>query len=787
MRLATLILLTLGCSTPIAHAQTEASRQSSTDSASIRAIATEAYIYGFPLVDNYRVLHSYFVAADGPEFKAPWNQVHSEARVFTPEDRTIQTPNSDTPYSQLGTDLRTEPLVLTVPAVDADRYYSLQFIDLYTFNYAYAGSRTTGTAAGRFLLAGPNWTGETPPGIDAVFRSETEIGWVQYRTQLLGPSDLQTVEQIQAGYSAEPLSSFLNTAAPKPAPSIEFRAPLSREEERTSIQFYELLDFLLQFCPPHPSEEALRSRFARIGLTGRGNFSTESLTSTERESFAAGIRDAWDTFAKFKREKLDTGELTAADGFGTREYLNGDYLGRMASAVLGIYGNSKEEALYPAYYVDQNGAPLDGREHRYELRFAPSQLPPVNSFWSLTVYRLPESLLVDNPLDRYLINSSMLPDLQSDPDGGITIYVQSNSPGEDRETNWLPAPSGPFLAIMRLYWPKPQALSGEWQPPTMRRVDPRVVTADNFVRAESDRYMKATAVAMGAFGEFIHNREPTPIDQQTVIRMNRDTLYSAAVFDLDAAPVTITLPDPEGRFLSVQVINQDHYTRLVAYGAGEHILTRESCGTRYALVAIRTLMNPDDPADLAEATRLQDQISAAQSKRGRLDLPNWDTESLDTVRSALLQLASTLPDTRRMFGSRDHVDPVRHLIGSALGWGGNPDEDALYLNVTPQNNDGTTPHSLTLNEVPVDGFWSVSVYNADGYFEPNEADAYSINSLTAKRSGDGSVTIQFGDCTPTTPNCLPISPGWNYMVRLYRPRPEVLQGRWDAPIARPLR
>jgi hypothetical protein len=311
-------------------------------------------------------------------------------------------------------------------------------------------------------------------------------------------------------------------------------------------------------------------------------------------------------------------------------------------------------------------------------------------------------------------------------------------------------------------------------------------SAAHVPRAESDLYFGAV-VRKDGFGKFEHDREPTPVDKQTVIRMNRDTLYSGAVFDLDAGPATVTLPDPGKRFLSMQVVDEDQYTPAVFYGAGKHTLSREQVGTRYMLVAVRTLVNPADPRDIAEVHKLQDAIRVEQQSPGRFSTPQWDLVSQKMVRDALLLLGTTLPDSRRMFGPRGHVDPVRHLIGSAMAWGGNPDKDAVYLNVTPSINDGKTVHRLTVKNVPVDGFWSVSVYNAAGYFQPNAANAYALNNLTAKKDGDGSVTLQFGGCDGTTPNCLPITPGWNYLVRLYRPRQAILDGTWKFPEALPAR
>lgn len=313
----------------------------------------------------------------------------------------------------------------------------------------------------------------------------------------------------------------------------------------------------------------------------------------------------------------------------------------------------------------------------------------------------------------------------------------------------------------------------------------QLVSPDNFVRAESDLYFSRIVVDDG-FGRFLHIRELTPLDHQIVIRQNRDTLYSAAVLDLDAGRATVTLPDAGTRFMSAQVITEDHYVPEVSYGAGTLTLTRESVGTRYAIVAIRTLVDPGDPADLAAVHTLQDAITIEQAHSGRFEIPAWDAASQKTVRDALLELASTLPDSKRMFGTPEDTEPVRHLIGAAAAWGGNPERDALYLNVVPPVNDGETAHRLTLADMPVDGFWSVTVYNSDGYFTPNSLNAYSLNNVTAKATAGGEVEIRFGNCGSGIVNCLPITPGWNYMVRLYRPRPEVLSGEWSCPTAQPI-
>ena len=435
----------------------------------VRAIAKEAYIYGFPMVDNYRVQYTYFVDRQNPEYKGGWNEIHNTARVYTPADTAIQTPNSDTPYSAVGADLRAEPLVLTVPPIEQDRYYSLQFVDGYTSNFAYVGSRTTGNGGGSYLLAGPGWQGETPAGIDEVIRSDTELAFVLYRTQLFGPSDIENVKDIQARYQVAPLSVFLNQPSPAPAPAVDFVPPLTPDQQRTSPQFFEILNFAMRFAPALPEEQALRDRFAQIGIGADGDFDADELSPEMREAIVGGMADGNAELAAFKQNEIDTGKVTSAQLFGTRQELKGNYLYRMAGAALGIYGNTAAEAIYPSAANDSAGAPLTGAGE-YTYRFGPDQLPPVNAFWSLTMYELPASRLVSNPLNRYLINSAMLPNLKADPDGGYTLRIQRDSPGPDLESNWLPAPEGPFTVVLRLYWPKPDALNGTWTAPLPEKV-----------------------------------------------------------------------------------------------------------------------------------------------------------------------------------------------------------------------------------------------------------------------------------------------------------------------------
>jgi hypothetical protein len=435
--------------------------------AEVRAIAKGAYIYGVPMVSVYRTLYVFSVDTTNKEYKGPFNSILNVARVFTPDDTAFVTPNSDTPYSFIGLDLRAEPMVVTVPPMEKNRYFVFQMMDLYTFNFDYMGTRTTGNGGGDYLFVGPGWQGTVPKGIKKVFRSETQFVNIVGRTQLFNPDDLDNVKRIQAGYKVQPLSSYTGTA-PRTAPAIDWIKPLPPAEQRTSLEFFNELAFLLQFAePPHPSEVALRKRFERIGIVAGKPFDVAALSPETKAALEAGMADG---------QKAIDGLRASLNGksqdlFGTRAFLKNDYVRRAAGTQVGIGANSKEEALYPIYEKDSKGQALDGDGHRYVLRFKGGQFPPVNAFWSMTMYALPSQLLVKNPINRYLINAPMLPDLKRDADGGLTLYIQSDSPGPDKEANWLPAPKGPFMIAARYYWPKPQLLQGKWMQPSVERVD----------------------------------------------------------------------------------------------------------------------------------------------------------------------------------------------------------------------------------------------------------------------------------------------------------------------------
>ena len=435
--------------------------------AEAQAIAEDAFVYGFPLVINYETLYDFNVDKASPQYKGPFNRVLSEARVFTPKDTTVVTPNSDTPYSMLQMDLRAEPLVLAVPEVVKGRYYSVQLIDMYTFNYGYIGSRTTGNGAGTFLVAGPSWKGETPPGVKKAFRCETDFSMAIFRTQLFNPADMDNVKKIQAGYKVQTLSEFTKTPGPPAPPTIVFD---KIDKDLARVNPFGYLSFVLQFCPPVEDEKALRAKLAKIGIVAGKPFNAAALPPVQMQGLLEGVKSGME---QIKRAKdaigRDVNGWRVMTGTLDRAGYHGDWLVRAAVAAAGVYANDSAEAIYPMARADADGAKLDGAKGRYTLTFPPGQLPPVNAFWSVTMYDDKTELLVENPINRYLINSPMLPELKRNGDGSLTIYIQKDSPGKEKESNWLPAPDGPIYLVMRLYWPKEEAIDGAWKPPAVMK------------------------------------------------------------------------------------------------------------------------------------------------------------------------------------------------------------------------------------------------------------------------------------------------------------------------------
>lgn len=455
-------LLTSGCDSA------KKPEEGSLSATEARAIAKEAFIYGFPMAANYATMYKQAIDTTSKDYRAPFNKLTNAKSVATPEDKFVVTPNSDTPYSYLWMDLRAEPLVVTVPKIEPNRYYTGQMIDLYTYNFAYLGTRAFGNDGGVFLIAGPGWKGDKPSGVKDVIRSETEFAYLLFRTQLFNMADLPKVNKIQSGYSAQPLSAFLKQPAPSAAPAISWPKPA--EIETPSPDIFPTVNFLFQFCPPNPSESSLLARFAKINVGPGQTFDINKFSPDVQQAINDGIKDSNTDVAEMMK-KINAETISSGDMFGTREFLNGNYLYRYIGAKLGLYGNSKQDALYLAYFVDANHQPLDASKSSYELHFAKDGLPPTKAFWSLTMYDGKTQLLVANALKRYLLNSTTLKSYKYGPDGSLTMYVSHNDPGPAKQANWLPAPEGPFYVIFRVYLPGETVLDGTWKKPQMQPVE----------------------------------------------------------------------------------------------------------------------------------------------------------------------------------------------------------------------------------------------------------------------------------------------------------------------------
>ncbi|WP_404288140.1 DUF1254 domain-containing protein [Microvirga sp. RSM25] len=437
-------------------------------------IAEEGFVYGLPLVMFYAVMQEFAVDRNSGQFKALFNEINNQHRVATPADTAVITPNSDTPYSILWLDLRAEPMVISVPTIEKDRYYSVQLIDGNTYNFGYIGSRATGTEAGDYLVVGPDWKGGTPTGIRQVFQSTTPFPLALIRTQLFNPDDMPNVETIQSGYKSQPLSAFLKQPAAPAAPKIEF-VPATTAGIKEN--FFEYLDAALQYVPETPRDKAIRAKLARIGIGPGKTFTFKDLSLEHKAAILVAMKqgdDKVDTWLASGNKDINGWNVGAF--FGDEAFYNGDWVMRAGAAKGGLLGNDAVEAMYPYTRTDATGEPLDGSKHKYTITFPPGQLPPVNAFWSVTMYDGKSQFLVKNPINRYLINSPMVSAMKKDADGSLTLYIQKDSPGADMEANWLPAPDDTIYLVMRLYWPKPAPPSilpageGTWRPPGVNRV-----------------------------------------------------------------------------------------------------------------------------------------------------------------------------------------------------------------------------------------------------------------------------------------------------------------------------
>lgn len=441
-----------------------------------KQIAKEAYIYGFPIVMNYKTLYAYVLDKNSPEYKGEFNQLSCDARLFTPEDKAVVTPNSDTPYCMFWCDIRNEPVVISVPEIEAERYYSFQLIDIYTHNFSYFGTLTTGNSAANYLIVPSNWKGEKPEGISDIIYCETDLFFTVVRTQLMDANDLDKVKAIQDEYQLQLLSEYMEEETKATAQTDNF--PEWVEGEQFTEMAFKYLDVMLDLTQPVEEEKQLRADFAKLNIGTEEAFNFETFDAETQKAIKEGVKEGFTEIEEFIKQNT-ADPLVSAKIFGTREFLTESaqnnyqlenlYLPRAVAAHMGLYGNSGFEAIYPTYLADDEGKPLNAAENNYTLTFKAGELPPVKAFWSLTMYDGKTQLLINNPINRYLINSSMMNDFVFEEDGSLIIYIQKESPGKALEANWLPAPDGPFYSVMRLYGPEDEALSGNW-------VNPKIIS-----------------------------------------------------------------------------------------------------------------------------------------------------------------------------------------------------------------------------------------------------------------------------------------------------------------------
>jgi hypothetical protein len=452
-----LVLAISSCSQhPSSTSSAETTDTISPDTA--KAIAEQAWIYALPMMNNYRSMYLYALDSSYVDYAGGFNRFKNYAKSFTDKDTSVMTPNNDTPYSWAILNLTDEPVILEVPPVP-DRYYSFQFIDLYTYNFNYVGTRTTGDKAGRYLIAGPEWKAtDTIKGINKIITSETNLVTLLGRTELkIVKGDIENVKKIQSGFKLIPLHEY--TKQPAPAHK-EYALPFPKWNPAVvdNASFIGLFNNLLQYCPVNPVETELRKRFSLIGIEPGKGFDSASYSAAELEAINQGVENS----AKELREGTDK-IGNATDLFGTREMLNANYMNRALGAAAGLFGNTKDEAIYIGTRSDSSGKFLSGK-NKYTITFKKGQTPPDKYFWSVTIYELPGRGLVNNPINRYSIGNRTT-GLKYEKNGDLKIYIQNTSPGKGEDSNWLPAPAGSFYYLIRIYGPEQAIIDGSWKAP----------------------------------------------------------------------------------------------------------------------------------------------------------------------------------------------------------------------------------------------------------------------------------------------------------------------------------
>jgi hypothetical protein len=691
-----------------------------------QAIAQEAYVWGFPIVMNYKTMFNYVIDTDNPEYKGPFNQLSCAARLFTPNDKAVVTPNADTPYCMFWMDLRAEPMVLTVPEMEPERFYHFQLIDLYTHNFAYVGTLTTGNGAGKFLLAGPCWDGEKPEGITDVIRSETDFIFDVTRTQLFGSDDLDNVEQIQASYDVQPLSQFLGADAPPAKPLPDF--PKWVEGSQFDARLFAYLDQMMTLLgKPAEGDEKLWEDLARLGIGTNEAFDFDALDADVQTALEAGTRDGFAEIEAFIKQ-YSSDPLFSGKIFGTREFLTESAkqnykldridLPRSAAAHTGLYGNSAAEAIYPAYFTDTDKEPLDASKNSYTMTFEAESLPPVKAFWSVTMYDGETQLFIENSLDRYLLNSTMMEQFKRQDDGSLVLHISQESPGPELESNWLPAPDGPFYVIMRLYGPDQEALDGSWTPPVVQPKPVEETQFPAFQPSDADIYENNFLEVM----QFVVNHTTFDPDDEM------DAAVLAALKPLGVEPGK-TFDPQSAKAIDGKALGE--VARKVHQEALEMWVSPEGEAMLNDLFLPKGEMNPE--------------AMVLQSAYGPIGLPAHQAVYPGIATAAGQPLNAQYDYVIRM--SRDEMPPAR-------------------------------------------AFWSVTLYDATGgFFIPNDKKKYSVGENAGFQLDDqGGIEIHIAAEKPEgvpEENWLPINRGdeaLDLVMRIYAPDLEKMK-TWTAPKA----
>ena len=463
LKIITLSLLTFvsfwGCKDQKALTPTEA-----------KSIAEEAYIFAYPMLEHYKTMFAMAMYDKSGAYVAPFNVFFNRTSLTGPKDTIVVRPNNDTFYGGAWLDLSTQPQILKVPAISDGRYYSFQIIDMYTHNIDYIGTRKTGNGAGAYMFVGPDWKGEVPKGINKVIKSEGNYLVALGRTQVFGRDDVDNALAVVSGYKLESLSQYLGQDV-EVTDSPLLNLPPFNPQKIKDENFIGYFNALMAYGKIHQSEKELFQKFAKIGIEPDKPFNPEEFDPEIINAINEGIKSG---IEKIKEEASKLGERKngwqlVANAYGPRELMQGKYLKRAAGAYFGLWGNDLEEAYYPECTADSEGEVLDGSKNNYVLHFDKDQLPPVNAFWSFTMYKLPQQLFIENPINRYVI-SSATEGLKYNQDGSLDIYIQKDNPGKEKESNWLPAYDGPFSLQGRLYMTKPEALNPLYVPPAVQKV-----------------------------------------------------------------------------------------------------------------------------------------------------------------------------------------------------------------------------------------------------------------------------------------------------------------------------